>query len=206
MRLWHPHHRVQCILIHLNRDLPSLILQLGLTLPFDLYRKPQMIVTHRWRVLEYFIETSIFYFLYISLCSLSMVTFRWCRGSMMRLVSKYSILAVRLLGWFQPHLQPLQWQAAYDKLGDYVWKNESKSTLTYYFGVPIEYKGALSATQQMLAFEVYGKREVCDPQLSPFLKLPLSVRLRLIHFSRICTRRTSTLRPWGSFYPKFQIL
>jgi len=58
----------------------------------------------------------------------------------------------------------------------------------------------------MLAFEVYGKREVCDPQLSPFLKLPLSVRLRLIHFSRICTRRTLTLRPWGSFYPKFQIL
>ncbi|KAI1611654.1 hypothetical protein EDD36DRAFT_489806 [Exophiala viscosa] len=51
------------------------------------------------------------------------------------------------------------WQAAFEPLGDYVWKNESTSTLTYYFGVPPEYAGNMSASNQMLAFEMYGKRE-----------------------------------------------
>jgi hypothetical protein len=32
--------------------------------------------------------------------------------------------------------------------------------MTYYFGIPMEYKDNFSATNQMLAFEVYGKREV----------------------------------------------
>lgn len=40
-----------------------------------------------------------------------------------------------------------------------MWKNESNSTLTYYFGVPPEYADNISASNQMLAFEVYGKRE-----------------------------------------------
>jgi len=51
------------------------------------------------------------------------------------------------------------WQAAYDKLGGYVFKNE-ETTHSYYFGVPIEYKENLSETSHMLAFEVYGTREV----------------------------------------------
>ncbi|KAK5400853.1 hypothetical protein LTR06_011164 [Exophiala xenobiotica] len=49
--------------------------------------------------------------------------------------------------------------SAFEPLGDYVWKNESTSTLTYYFGVPPEYAGNMSVSNQMPPFEVYGKRE-----------------------------------------------
>lgn len=51
------------------------------------------------------------------------------------------------------------WQAAYDKLGEYVWKEEP-STLTYYFGIPYDYEHDFEATPLMFAFEVYNDREV----------------------------------------------
>ena len=53
----------------------------------------------------------------------------------------------------------LQWQAAYDDLAAYVWKEE-KSTQTYYFGIPFDYKDDVSATDVMFAFEVYDNRDV----------------------------------------------
>ncbi|KAK6369917.1 hypothetical protein LTS17_009367 [Exophiala oligosperma] len=49
------------------------------------------------------------------------------------------------------------WQAAYDKLGAYVWEKEP-TTLTYYFGVPLQYWTHKSDTTHMFAFEVYGER------------------------------------------------
>lgn len=52
-----------------------------------------------------------------------------------------------------------QWQAAYDKLGEYVWKEEP-STLSYYFGIPYDYEHDFEATPLMFAFEVYKDREV----------------------------------------------
>ena len=56
--------------------------------------------------------------------------------------------------------KPLQqWQAAYDKLAKYVWAKET-TTMTYYFGIPMEYADDFAATTSMLAFEVYGKRDV----------------------------------------------
>lgn len=60
-----------------------------------------------------------------------------------------------------------QWQAAYDKLDKYVFANEP-TCLTYYFGVPIENKDHHSAANQMLAFEIYGTREVryCQRELA----------------------------------------
>jgi hypothetical protein len=52
-----------------------------------------------------------------------------------------------------------QWQSAYDDLAKYVYAEE-KTTMSYYFGIPMEYANNISATTMMLAFEVYGKREV----------------------------------------------
>ncbi|KAH7033239.1 uncharacterized protein B0I36DRAFT_407901 [Microdochium trichocladiopsis] len=46
------------------------------------------------------------------------------------------------------------WQAAYDKLAEYVW-SEEKSTKTYYFGIPFDYASDVSNTTLMFAFEVY---------------------------------------------------
>lgn len=54
----------------------------------------------------------------------------------------------------------LQWQDAYDKLAEYVADKEKNSTLTYYFGVPVEYKDKPSKAPHMLAFEAYNTREV----------------------------------------------
>ncbi|KFH45126.1 hypothetical protein ACRE_040800 [Hapsidospora chrysogenum ATCC 11550] len=50
------------------------------------------------------------------------------------------------------------WQAAYDKLGEYVFANEP-NTLSYYFGIPLEHADAPSRTDCMLAFEAYRSRE-----------------------------------------------
>lgn len=54
---------------------------------------------------------------------------------------------------------PSQWQDAYDKLGEYVWKEEP-STLTYYFGIPYDYEKDFENTPLMFAFEVYNDRKV----------------------------------------------
>lgn len=51
-----------------------------------------------------------------------------------------------------------QWQEAYDHLGQYVWQNEP-TTLTYYFGLPIQNRTHKSDTTHMLAFECYTRRE-----------------------------------------------
>lgn len=51
------------------------------------------------------------------------------------------------------------WQAAYDDLAAYVEPNEP-NTQTYYFGIPMDYAGEVERTTSMLAFEVYGRREV----------------------------------------------
>ncbi|KAK3638167.1 hypothetical protein LTR56_013196 [Elasticomyces elasticus] len=50
------------------------------------------------------------------------------------------------------------WQAAYDDLATYVWPKEP-TTMTYYFGIPLDYADDFSKTTSMLAFEVYGCRE-----------------------------------------------
>ncbi|KAH8655078.1 hypothetical protein BGZ60DRAFT_532700 [Tricladium varicosporioides] len=85
------------------------------------------------------------------------------------------------------------WQAAYDKLGEYVYKNE-QDTRTYYFGVPIEYKERISETPHMLAFEVYGKREDLyethfhSPAMKNFLPaIPptMTTGLDLTHYSDV---------------------
>jgi len=49
------------------------------------------------------------------------------------------------------------WQAAYDELAVHVF-NEEPTTMTYYFGIPFEYKDDIDATTLMFAFEVYGNR------------------------------------------------
>ena len=54
-----------------------------------------------------------------------------------------------------------QWQAAYDKLAEHVFANEP-TTMTYYFGIPMDYADDISGTTSMFAFEVYGKREVSN--------------------------------------------
>lgn len=46
-----------------------------------------------------------------------------------------------------------EWQAAYDKLGQYVWKNEP-TTKSYYFGLPVEYIFDHSSAVKMFAFEM----------------------------------------------------
>ncbi|CAM1505040.1 Fc.00g106770.m01.CDS01 [Cosmosporella sp. VM-42] len=50
------------------------------------------------------------------------------------------------------------WQAAYDKLAEYVFENEP-NTLTYYFGIPLEHAANPSRTDNMLAFEAYRSRD-----------------------------------------------
>ncbi|KAF2021864.1 hypothetical protein BU24DRAFT_488198 [Aaosphaeria arxii CBS 175.79] len=50
------------------------------------------------------------------------------------------------------------WQAAYDKLAEYVWASEP-ATKTYYFGIPLDYAHDISKTTSMLAFEVYASRD-----------------------------------------------
>jgi hypothetical protein len=64
----------------------------------------------------------------------------------------------------------IQWQNAYDKLATYVADAERNSTLTYYFGVPVEFEGNHSATPHMLAFEVYNTREVIWHPMKPPLE------------------------------------
>jgi quinol monooxygenase YgiN len=39
-------------------------------------------------------------------------------------------------------------------------KGKEPTTMTYYFGIPLDYEKNPSGTTSMLAFEVYGKREV----------------------------------------------
>ena len=51
------------------------------------------------------------------------------------------------------------WQAAYNDLAAHVEPSEP-TTMTYYFGIPLDYAHDFSNMTSMLAFEVYGKREV----------------------------------------------
>ncbi|OBT97427.1 hypothetical protein VE01_04340 [Pseudogymnoascus verrucosus] len=84
------------------------------------------------------------------------------------------------------------WQNAYDKLATYVADAERNSTLTYYFGVPVEFEGNHSATPHMLAFEVYNTREdlydthLKSPAMGEFLvTVPdsMSTGLDLTHYT-----------------------
>ena len=52
-----------------------------------------------------------------------------------------------------------QWQSAYDTLAEYVWSKEP-TTMTYYFGIPMDYADDFASTTSMLAFEIYGNRDV----------------------------------------------
>ncbi|OCL09737.1 hypothetical protein AOQ84DRAFT_290659 [Glonium stellatum] len=67
-----------------------------------------------------------------------------------------------------------QWQTAYDELATYVW-NPEPTTLTYYFGIPLDYADDFSKTTSMFAFEVYGSREdlygthLSSPAMARFL-------------------------------------
>ncbi|KAF6833700.1 hypothetical protein CPLU01_05421 [Colletotrichum plurivorum] len=49
------------------------------------------------------------------------------------------------------------WQAAYDQLAAHVMAMEP-GTITYYFGLPLEYADAPSRTPYMFAFEIYDSR------------------------------------------------
>ncbi|KAK5723078.1 hypothetical protein LTR17_014040 [Elasticomyces elasticus] len=70
----------------------------------------------------------------------------------------------------------LAWQAAYDDLAAYVWPKEP-TTMTYYFGIPLDYADDFSKTTSMLAFEVYGCREdlygthLNSPAMAEFLSI-----------------------------------
>ena len=59
----------------------------------------------------------------------------------------------------------IQWQDAYDKLAEYVWKEEP-STLTYYFGIPYDHEHDIESTPLMFAFEVYPDRKVNQPPVT----------------------------------------
>ena len=50
-------------------------------------------------------------------------------------------------------------QTAYDKLAVYVWKFEP-TTLTFYFGILLNYADDFSKATNMLGFEVYESREL----------------------------------------------
>jgi len=58
------------------------------------------------------------------------------------------------------------WQAAYDTLATHVSAHEP-TTKTYYFGIPLDYAHDFAKTTSMLAFEVYGSREVILLPTSP---------------------------------------
>ncbi|KAK5713093.1 hypothetical protein LTR15_011455 [Elasticomyces elasticus] len=68
------------------------------------------------------------------------------------------------------------WQAAYDDLAAYVWPKEP-TTMTYYFGIPLDYADDFPKTTSMLAFEVYGCREdlyethLNSPAMGKFLSI-----------------------------------
>lgn len=89
---------------------------------------------------------------------------------------------------------PTQWQAAYDKLAEYVYANEP-NTLTYYFGIPLEHASAPSRTDSMLAFEAYRSRaDLYDVHLRsaamtggflPTAGPAMSTGLDLTHFSAV---------------------
>jgi len=85
------------------------------------------------------------------------------------------------------------WQAAYDDLATYVYASEP-TTMSYYFGLPIDYADNPSGTTSMLAFEVYGKRDdlyethLKSAAMSTFLsKIPptMPTGLDLMHYSKI---------------------
>ncbi|KAB5523111.1 hypothetical protein GE09DRAFT_1153981 [Coniochaeta sp. 2T2.1] len=85
------------------------------------------------------------------------------------------------------------WQAAYDKLGEYVW-NEEPTTLSYYFGIPYDNEHDFESTPLMFAFEVYDERKSLyethfnSPAMGQFLKgaLPvMSTGFDLSHYSAI---------------------
>ncbi|KXJ93103.1 hypothetical protein Micbo1qcDRAFT_174205 [Microdochium bolleyi] len=68
------------------------------------------------------------------------------------------------------------WQAAYDKLAEYVW-SEEKTTKTYYFGIPFDYASDVANTTLMFAFEVYENMEASSSaasrtHLNPVLTMP----------------------------------
>ncbi|KAI9371741.1 hypothetical protein BJX61DRAFT_534527 [Aspergillus egyptiacus] len=85
-----------------------------------------------------------------------------------------------------------EWQAAYDKLAEYVAVRERTSTLTYYFGIPFEFKSSFDDTPQMLAFEAYNTREdlyethLNSPAMQQFLAAvpsSMSTGLDLTHYT-----------------------
>jgi quinol monooxygenase YgiN len=88
----------------------------------------------------------------------------------------------------------IQWQAAYDKLGEYVYANEP-NTLTYYFGIPVEHADNHSRTDSMLAFEIYRSREdlyevhlqsdVMKGHFLPNAGPAMSTGLDLTHFAAV---------------------
>ncbi|KAF7553818.1 hypothetical protein G7046_g6988 [Stylonectria norvegica] len=86
------------------------------------------------------------------------------------------------------------WQAAYDKLAEYVYVNEP-NTLTYYFGIPLEHAANPSRTDNMLAFEAYRAREdlydvhlkseVMTTTFLPNAGPAMTTGLDLTHFSAV---------------------
>lgn len=87
-----------------------------------------------------------------------------------------------------------QWQAAYDKLAEYVFANEP-NTLTYYFGIPLEHASNPSRTDNMLAFEAYRSREdlygthlkssVMTGQFLPTAVPTMTTGLDLTHYAAV---------------------
>ncbi|KAI9878050.1 MAG: hypothetical protein M1830_002065 [Pleopsidium flavum] len=86
------------------------------------------------------------------------------------------------------------WIAAYKDLESYVISNERKTTLTYYFGVPLETGSDQSRSTQMLAFEAYNERSDLysvhfhSPAMDTFLsKIPatMTTGLDLTHYEDV---------------------
>lgn len=88
----------------------------------------------------------------------------------------------------------IQWQRAYDTLGEYVFANEP-NTLTYYFGIPLEHAADHSRTDSMLAFEAYRSRadlydvhiqsDVMKDHFLPSAGPAMATGLDLTHFSAV---------------------
>ena len=91
-------------------------------------------------------------------------------------------------------LKHVQWQAAYDKLEEYVLTSEP-NTLTYYFGIPMEFASDHARTNAILAFESYKSRsdlydvhfqsDVMQGDFLPKALPAMSTNLDVTHFSAV---------------------
>lgn len=87
-----------------------------------------------------------------------------------------------------------QWQAAYDKLAEYVYANEP-TTQSYYFGIPFDYAHDIPSTTHMFAFEAYNERDVPRHNPYPQARISIHIQERMLNRHRTYTKPTSTPPP-----------